>query len=89
MTYKISSNTRSSSKKEIQKLEQKLEESENSNSILKIEKIELVNENADLKQQNADLKQQLAQVTSELDQLKIDMKPGNSIYFKVLLKRNL
>ena len=75
----ISSNTRSSSQKKIQKLEEKLSEVEKANSNLKIEKIELVNE-------NSDLKEQLALVTSELRELKekskqeIKLNEGKSIY---------
>ena len=64
MTEVISSNTRSSSKKEIQRLEKKLSESEKANSILKIE--------------NMELKEKLDLVTSELRE--IQLKQGNSIY---------
>ena len=63
MTEVISSNTRSSSKKEIQRLEKKLSESEKANSILKIE--------------NMELKEKLDLVTSELRE--IQLKQGNSI----------
>ena len=68
----ISSNTRSSSQKKIQKLEEKLSEVEKANSNLKIEKIELVNE-------NSDLKEQLALVTSELRELKEKSKQENEL----------
>ena len=64
----VSSGTRSSSKKKIDRLEQKLIESENANSILKLEKIELANE-------NADLKGKLNLMTEELKELKL--KKGN------------
>ena len=63
MTEVISGNTRSSSKKEIQRLEKKLSESEKANSILKIE--------------NMELKEKLDLVTSELRE--IQLKQGNSI----------
>ena len=63
MTEVISSNTRSSSKKEIERLEKKLSESEKANSILKIE--------------NMELKEKLDLVTSELKD--IQLKQGNSI----------
>ena len=63
MTEVISSNTRSSSKKEIQRLEKKLSESEKANSILKIE--------------NMELKEKLDLVTSELRE--IQLKQGNLI----------
>ena len=68
----ISSNTRSAAQKEIQKLEEKLSEVEKANSNLKIEKIELVNE-------NSDLKEQLALVTSELRELKEKSKQENKL----------
>ena len=63
MTEVISSNTRSSSKKEIQRLEKKLSESEKANSILKIE--------------NMELKEKLELVTSQLREM--ELKQGNSI----------
>ena len=75
----ISSNTRNSSKKKIEKLEQKLSEVEKANSNLKIEKSELMNK-------NSDLEEQLALVTSELRELKekskqeIKLNEGKSIY---------
>ena len=67
----VSRGTRSSSKKAITQLEQKLIESEKANSSLKLEKIELANE-------NADLKEKLNLVTEELRELKL--KKGNSIF---------
>ena len=72
MNEVISSNTRFSSKKKIEKLEKKLSEVE-------IEKSELMNE-------NSDLREQLALVTSELRELKekskqeIKLNEGKSIY---------
>ena len=63
MTEVISGNTRSSSKKEIQRLEKKLSESEKANSILKIE--------------NMELKEKLDLVTSELKDIQLEQ--GNSI----------
>ena len=57
MTEVISSNTRSSSKKEIQRLEKKLSESEKANSILNIE--------------NMELKEKLDLVTSELREIQL------------------
>ena len=71
MTEVISSNTRSSSKKQIQQLEKKLCELEKANSNLKRENLELANE-------NTDLKEKLDLVTSELRE--IQLKQGNSIY---------
>ena len=68
----VSSGTRSSSKKSINQLEQKLIESEKANSSLKLEKTELANE-------NADLKEKLNLVTEELRELKL--KKGNSNFF--------
>ena len=68
----VSRGTRSSSKKQIDQLEQKLIESEKANSSLKLEKIELANE-------NADLKEKLNLVTEELRELKL--KKGNSNFF--------
>ena len=70
MTEVISSNTRSSSKKEIQQLEKKLCELEKANSNLKKENFELANE-------NTDLKEKLDLVTSELRE--IQLKQGNSL----------
>ena len=71
MTDAISSRTRtSSSKLEIQRLEQKLSESEKANSNLKVENLELTKE-------NANLKKELDLVTSELRE--IQLKQGNSI----------
>ena len=68
MTEVISSNTRSSSKKEIQRLEKKLCELEKANSNMKIENLELATE-------NKDLKEKLDLVTSELRE--IQLKQGN------------
>ena len=68
----VSRGTRSSSKKQIDQLKQKLIESEKANSSLKLEKIELANE-------NADLKEKLNLVTEELRELKL--KKGNSNFF--------
>ena len=68
----VSSGTRSSSKKSINQLEQKLIESEKANSSLKLEKIELANE-------NIELKEKLNLVTEELRELKL--KKGNSNFF--------
>ena len=68
----VSSGTRSSIKKTIGQLEQKLVESEKANSSLKLENIELANE-------NADLKEKLNLVTEELRELKL--KKGNSNIF--------
>ena len=67
----VFSGTRSSSKKTIDQLEQKLIESEKANSCLKLEKTELANE-------NAVLKEKLNLVTEELRELKL--KKGNSIF---------
>ena len=67
----VSRGTRSSSKKTINQLDQKLIESEKVISSLKLEKIELANE-------NADLKEKLNLVTEELRELKL--KKGNSIF---------
>ena len=68
MTEVISSNTRSSSKKEIQRLEKKICELERANSNMKIENLELATE-------NKDLKEKLDLVTSELRE--IQLKQGN------------
>ena len=79
MTEVISSNTRSSTQKKFQKLDEKLSEVEKDNSNLKIENFELMNE-------NSDLKEQLALVTSELRELKekskqeIELNEGKLIY---------
>ena len=71
MTDVISSRTRTSSSKiEIQRLEQKLCESEKANSNLQVENLELTKE-------NANLKKELDLVTSELRE--IQLKQGNSI----------
>ena len=65
MTDVISSRTRtSSSKTEIQRLEQKLCESEKANSNLKVENLELTKE-------NANLKKELDLVTSELREIQL------------------
>ena len=68
----VSIGTRSSSKKTINQLDQKLIESEKVISSLKLEKIELAN-------QNAKLKEKLNLVTEELRELKL--KKGNSNFF--------